>query len=98
MQATSDPSSLQRLARTVLVAQSHQTRHLGFSNSNFFSAKICQRQVGHHKVLISLGLHHSVHGLISMFTERRWTRVDTVAPSLAGNSPLQRSSAVSMSL
>jgi len=31
-----------------------------------------------------------------MFTERRWTGVDTVNPSLAGDSLLQRSSAASL--
>ena len=95
VQAAGDARAFQRLAGAVLLSKGHETGHFGLCDRDFLSAEIGQRDIGDHIVLIGLGLYHSAHGMFSMFTERRWSRIDAVNPSLAGKCPLQRSSATS---
>ena len=95
MQTAGHACSLEGLTRAILLAQGHEARHFGFGDRDFFSTEIGQRNIGDHEVLIGLGLYHSAHGVFSMFTERRWSKIDAVKPEPGGQSPSQRSSATS---
>ena len=79
---------MQGLTRAGLLAQGHETWHFGFGDRDFFSTEIGQRNIGDHEVLIGLGLYHSAHGMFSMFTERRWSRIDAVQSEPGGQMPV----------
>ena len=88
MQAAGHARAFQRLAGAVLLSQGHETGHFGLGDRDFFSTEIGQRNIGDHEVLIGLGLYHSAHGVFSMFTERRWSRIDAVKSEPGGTIPV----------